>query len=170
MTKMDYVKKDYDKTRTMPGSWYLSSYKYKFDLTHMQPFLEKLKEKKLIGLQCQGCNTVSFPPKIICGKCLIKPEKWVPLRETATISTFTIAYQKDENGNIIGSKPVVAVRQDGADTLYTVELSPGFKFEDAYVGMPVKVHWKDNPKGSLDDIAYYDPIEDPTKDMPLRKE
>ena len=136
----------------------------------MQPFLDKLKEKKLIGLQCLGCNNVSFPPKIVCGKCLAKPEKWVNLRETATVATYTIVYQKDEKGEVIGTKPVVVIRQDGADTTYTVELNPKVKFEDVYVGMPVKIHWVDNPKGGLDDIMYYDPIEDPTKDMPLQQE
>ena len=43
---LDYIKKDYIRTRTMPGAWYLSSYKFKFDITHMQPFLKKLKDKK----------------------------------------------------------------------------------------------------------------------------
>ena len=56
---LDYIKKDYVKTRTMPGSWYLSSYKFRFNIAHHQPMLKKLKEKKLIANQCSGSD---FPP------------------------------------------------------------------------------------------------------------
>jgi len=164
---MDYIKKEYDKTRSIPAKWYLTSYKYKYDLRYFDPFLEKLKERKLIGIQCQGCNTVSFPPKLVCGKCLRKPEKWVQLRETGEVATYTMAYHKDEEGNTI-AKPIVAVRVDGSDTLHIVELSPEIKFEDVYVGMPVKIHWADETTGGFEDIAYFDPIEDSTKDLPDR--
>ncbi len=167
--KMDYVKKEYVKTRLMPATWHLTSYKYKYNLMHMKPLMEKLKEKKVIGLQCQGCNMVSFPPKIVCGKCLRIPDKWVSLRETGVISSFTIAYEEDEKGNTI-EKPVITVRQDGSDTTHTVEMNPNIRYKDVYVGMPVKIKWRDNPKGSLDDIEYYDLVDDPTKDMPFRKE
>ena len=169
MTKMNHIKEEHSRTRTIPGNWYLSSYKYKYNITHMQPFLDKLKEKKLIGLKCQGCNSVSFPPKFVCGKCLIKPNKWVSLRNTATIATYTIIYTKDENGKTI-TKPGVAIRQDGADTTFSIKLSPEIKFEDCYIGMPVKIHWAENPKGGLPDIEYYEKIEDVTKDMELREE
>ncbi len=167
--KMDFIKKNFDKTRTMPGKWYTTSYKYTFDLGYFKPFLEKLKERKLIGLQCLGCNTVSFPPKLVCGKCLRKPEKWVQLKETGNVCTFNNNYYTDETGKTV-SRPIIEVRLDGADTMFSVELNPNIKFEDVYVGMPVKVHWADETKGGFGDIAYFDLDEDTTKDMPLRKD
>ena len=45
---LDYIKKDYVKTRTLPGSCYLSNYRYKYNISHLQPFLRKMKEKKLM--------------------------------------------------------------------------------------------------------------------------
>ncbi len=165
-----YVKKEYIRTRTMPGSWYLSSYKFKFNITHMQPFLEKLKEKKLVGLQCSSCNRVFFPPKFVCGKCLVKPDRWVDLRDTGRVASFTVAYLKDpETGDII-EKPVVLIQHDGADSVLMTQLNPDVDFKDTYIGMPVKAHWSENPSGSLMDIEYYDPIEDNAKDLDLRKE
>ena len=97
---LDYEKKSYIRTRTMPGNWYLTSYNFKFNLTHMKPFLDKLKQKKLVGLKCPGCNRVFFPPRLVCGKCLIKPDQWVDLRETGQVSTFAIAYLKENPINI----------------------------------------------------------------------
>ena len=166
MSKLEYVKKEYEKTRRMPGKWDLSSYRYKFNITHFQPFLSALKEKKLIGLKCRSCNTVSFPPKLVCGKCLVRPDLWVSLRETGVVATYTINYGKDDNG-AVKTFPVVAVRQDGADTTYLIELNPNIKFEDVYIGMPIKIKWKGKTEGNLADIHYYDLIEDSTKKMSL---
>lgn len=71
--QLDYVKKEYVKTRTMPGNWYLASYTYKFNITYMKPFLEKLKEKKLVGLECSSCNRVFFHPDMCVGNASLNP-------------------------------------------------------------------------------------------------
>ena len=168
--QLDYVKKEYVKTRTMPGNWYLASYTYKFNITHMKPFLEKLKEKKLVGLECSGCNRVFFPPRYVCGKCLVKPDRWVDLRDTARVATFTITTMKDPDTGEVREKPVVCVRQDGSDTTFMVDLNPEIDYKDTYIGMPVKVHWKEETTGSLTDIEYYDLAEDDAKDLGLRKD
>ena len=167
---LDYVKKDYKRTRTMPGNWYLSNYKFKFNITHIQPFLKKLKEKKLIGLKCPGCNRVFFPPRYVCGKCLIEPDQWVDLRETGQVSSYAIAYLKDPETGEIREKPMVLIRQDGADTTEMGELNPEVDFKDTYIGMPVKIHWAGNITGTLGDIEYYDLVEDDTKDLEISKE
>jgi uncharacterized OB-fold protein len=166
---LDYVKNKYVRTRTMPGTWYMTSYNYKFNISHMKPFLDKLKEKKLVGLKCPGCNRVFFPPRLVCGKCLIKPNQWVDLRETGQVSTFAIAYLKDPESGEVQEKPMALIQQDGSDTSYMAELSPEIDFKDTYIGMPVKVHWVDEPHGGLDDIDYYEPISDDAKDLELRK-
>ena len=162
---LDYIKKDYIKTRTMPGSWYLTSYKFKFNITHMQPFLEKLKEKKLVGNQCSGCNRVFFPPRLVCGKCMLKPDKWIDIRDTAKVSTYAIAFLKDKETGEIQERPMVLVHHDGADTASIAELHPDVDVKDTYVGMPIKAHWRDEVTGGLMDIEYYDPFEDDAKDI-----
>jgi uncharacterized OB-fold protein len=167
---MEYIKKDYIRTRTMPANWYLSSYTFKFNITHMKPFLEKLKQKKLVGLQCSSCNRVFFPPRLVCGKCMVKPDRWVDIRETGKVASFTITYLKDPETGEILERPIVCAQLDGADTSYPAQLSPGFEFRDTYIGMPIRVHWADEIQGGLMDIEYYDPIEDDAKDLELRKD
>ncbi len=162
---MDYIKEEYIKTRTMPANWYLSSYKFKFNITHMQPFLEKLKQKKLVGLQCSSCNRIYFPPRQICGKCLVKPDRWVDLRETGRVASFTITYLKDpETGKII-ERPIVCAQLDGADTSYPSQLNPDIEFKDTYIGMPIKVHWAETLQGGLMDIEYFDAVEDDAENL-----
>ncbi len=167
---MEYVKKTYIKTRTIPASWYLNSYYYKYNVTHLQPFLAKLKEKKLVGLQCSNCNRVFFVPKLVCGKCLVKPDRWVDLRDTATIASFTITYIKDPETEEIVQKPIVLVRHDGCDTTHLVEMAPEVLHKDVYIGMPVKLRWQEETVGSLNDMLYYEPLEDKAKDLDLRKD
>jgi uncharacterized OB-fold protein len=135
----------------------------------MRPFLDKLKQKKLVGLKCPGCNRVFFPPRLVCGKCLIKPNQWVDLRETGRVSTFAVAYLKDPESGKVQEKPMVLVQQDGSDTSYMAELSPDIDYKDTYIGMPVKVHWVEDPKGGLDDIEYYEKINDDSEGLELRK-
>ena len=167
---MEYVKKDYVRTRTMEANWFLNSYRYKFNITHLQPFLEKMKEKKLVGLQCSNCNRVFFGPKLVCGNCLIKPDRWVDIRDTATVSTYTITYVVDDDTGEVVEKPIVLVQHDGSTTTWMAELSPETKFQDTYIGMPVKAKWRDVTEGNINDIEYYEPLDDKAKDIPLRKD
>ncbi len=167
---LDYVKKDYVETRKMPGNWYLSSYQYKFNITHHQSFLKKLKDKKLVGNKCSACNRVFFPPRFVCGKCLVKPDQWVDLRDTGQVSTYTIVYLKDPETGEVLEKPVVMVQQDNCDTNYMAELQSYIDFKDTYIGMPIKVHWAESTNGNLKDIEYYDLIEDDSKDLDVSKD
>ena len=167
---MGYIKKEYPRTRTIPASWYLSSYKYKFNITHMKPFLDKLKQKKLVGLQCSSCNRIYFPPRQICGKCLVRPDRWIDLRETGRVASFTATYLKDPETGEVLERPIVCAQLDGADTSYPAQLDPDIEFKDTYIGMPIKVHWAENIKGGLMDIEYYDSIEDSAKDLQPKEE
>ncbi len=163
--KLEYDKKEYDTTRTMPGSWYLSSYKFRFDLSHFQPWFDNLKKKKLVGLQCRSCNRVFFPPKLVCGDCFIKPDLWVDVRETAQVATFSITYEKNPQTGEVTEKPIVCIRHDGTDTSFLGQLSSEINFKDSYVGMPVKLKWADETHGNISDLECYEPIEDNAKEL-----
>ena len=161
----DYVKKDYVRTRSMPAAWYLSSYTFKFNVTHMQPYLKKLKEKKLVANRCSGCNRIFFPPRQVCGECLLIPDRWVDVRETANVSTYAIAYIKNPETGETEEKPMVIVQHDGTHTSYLTQLAPDVDVKDTYINMPIKVHWNEERTGGLMDIEYYDKMEDNAKDI-----
>ena len=50
---------------------------------------EALKENKLLGLKCQGCGTVTVPPKMVCRKCTSPNMEVVELTGKGKIQTFT---------------------------------------------------------------------------------
>jgi hypothetical protein len=156
----DYEKKQYKKTRTMPGAWYLSNYKYKFNLSRMKIMLRGFKEGKILGVKCRSCNHVSFPPKLICGRCLVMPDQWVTLPDTGSVATGSGTPKTNKETGEVVIEPVILVRQDGADTVWIHNLPENYSFHDVYIGMPVKVHWAVEKQGLWSDIEYYDPIED----------
>ena len=160
----DYIKNRYEKTRTMHGSWYLSSYRYKFNLSRTKVFLKGLKEGKIFGLKCRSCNTVSFPPRLICGRCLVKPDQWVLLPETASVATGSATYEEDDKERE-RPFPVLAVRQDGSDTVWVHNPPDDYDFNDIYIGMPLKVAWAEERKGLWMDIDHYEPLPDPANEI-----
>ncbi len=160
----EYVKKQYKRTRTLTGYWYLINYKYKFNLSRTKVFLKGLKKGQVLGLKCRSCNTVSFPPRLICGKCLVKPDQWVRLPETGTIATGSATYEADDK-NRERPLPVIAVRQDGADTIWLHNITKGIDFHSIYIGMPVKAVWAEEKTGSWFDIDHYEPIDDPAREL-----
>jgi uncharacterized OB-fold protein len=162
MVRLEYIKKQYPRTRRVHGNWYLSSYTYKFNVKRINECLEHFRKGELVGLKCRSCNTVAFPPRLICGKCLRMPDEWVHLRETATVATFSATYDKEAIDKPI---PVVAIRQDGADTTWLANLPQNYDFFKVYVGMPLKAKWAKEKKGDFSDIEYYEPIEDPSVEM-----
>ncbi len=160
----DYVKKQYKRTRTLHGNWYLMNYRYKFNLSRTKVFLKGLKKGHVLGLKCRSCNTVSFPPRLICGRCLVKPDQWVRLPETGTIATGSATYDTDDK-NRERPYPIIVVRQDGADTVWLHNITKGIDFHSIYIGMPVKAVWAKEKTGSWYDIDHYEPIEDPAVEI-----
>ena len=123
--------------------------------------LRGFKQGKILGLKCRSCNHVSFPPRLICGRCLVKPDQWVTLPDTASVATGSASFRTNP---ITGEKemaPVIAVRQDGSDTVWVHNLPDDFDFFKVYIGMPIKAHWAEEKQGLWNDIEYYDVIEDP---------
>ena len=159
-----YEKHTYVKTRTLKANWYLGSYRYKFNLKRTRVFFEGLKKGVLLGLKCRSCNTVSFPPRLICGRCLVMPDQWVRLPETGSIATGSATYDEDDKERE-RPYPVVAVRVDGADTVWLSNLPEEFDFKSVYIGMPVKVKWAEPKTGQWSDIAMYEPIPDPAVEL-----
>lgn len=60
-------------------------YKLTFD-----QYQQGLEEGKFLGLQCNGCNTVTFPPMGVCRSCSGTDLKIAEIRGEGTIRTFTV--------------------------------------------------------------------------------
>jgi len=59
-----------------------------YKLTYKE-YSEALKQKKLLGLKCKSCGTVTVPPKMVCRSCASPELEVLELKGTGRIQTFT---------------------------------------------------------------------------------
>jgi uncharacterized OB-fold protein len=110
--------------------WHLKEY------NKISPFFDALSKSKIETTQCKSCNSIQWPPRSICSKCLSEDLKWVEVPKTGKIVGFSKAYI----GLIDGEEaPIVvaAVHLEGGLRILTRII--GAKYEDLRVDLPVKL-------------------------------
>jgi uncharacterized OB-fold protein len=55
----------------------------------IQNYLEFINSKKLMGSQCNQCNTTYVPPRKLCIKCNSTDLKWVEMAGNGKIAAFS---------------------------------------------------------------------------------
>jgi uncharacterized OB-fold protein len=126
-------------------------------------FLEELKNGRIIGRRCNRCQRIIVPPRMFCEQCFVATDKWVFVKDTGTINTFSLSYLDADANRIKDPIPVAVIDIDGA--------SPGVGIlhklgnvdpEKIHVGMKVKAVWKP-PKereGAVTDILFWEPFKE----------
>lgn len=59
------------------------------DQSRIHEFFEKLKEGTLATTKCGSCGNLSWPPRVVCPKCLSGDMKWVTMPSRGKIFAFT---------------------------------------------------------------------------------
>jgi uncharacterized OB-fold protein len=113
-------------------------------------FLEKFKEKKIVGAKC-SCGYVVVPPRVICPQCLKKLsfDNLVELPQRGiVISRTDVKFKMDSAGNYEKAEEIlVAVKLHGANsTLFLKALEP------VKIGDEVEVIWREEREGLPGDI------------------
>ncbi|MEM3670377.1 MAG: Zn-ribbon domain-containing OB-fold protein [Thermoprotei archaeon] len=159
-------------TAIEPKDWSGGRYFFKrdqFDLHYswdsgiaISKFLRGLKQGKIIGRRCNNCGRTLVPPRMFCEECFTPTHKWVEVKDTGSINTFSISYVNNDASRRKEPLPVAVINIDGA--------SPGMGFlhilgevdpDKIHVGMKVKAVWKpaQEREGSITDIRYFKPEE-----------
>ena len=60
-----------------------------YKLTYDQ-YQQGLEEGKLLGLKCNGCNAVTFPPRALCRECNGSDLNITGIEGHGTLRTFTV--------------------------------------------------------------------------------
>lgn len=134
---------------------------YKYSYGGLSRFFREIRDnQKLYATKCKNCARVSLPPRPFCSFCYGDIE-WVPLSGEGTVETYTIQYFS--NSEFVSKVPflVACIKLDGTDGLMVnnVEMDDVNK---AYVGMRVKVQFRELRLGMITDI-YFVPIEEKQK-------
>jgi len=127
-----------------------------------QRFLTQLRQGRLVGQRCPRCRNVYVPPRGSCARCGIPTVEEVPLKDTATVESFTVVHIPIP-GNPIQPPFVVAnLVLDGAH-LSLLHLISGCDNDEVRIGMRVKAVWKDASEWGygMENIHYFEPLDEP---------
>ena len=159
--------KDIDERR-ITYSWWEPMVQYSWGVgLAMSRFLQELKAGKIIGKYCRKCDRVMVPPRMFCELCYTPTDKWVDLKDTGTVETFSISYLDPNAIRITEPILIGVISIDGAAPKHGFMhyFSEFDKPEDLKIGMKVKAVWKpeNEREGSITDIKYFRPLKEGEK-------
>jgi len=124
-------------------------------------FLRGLKEGEIWGKECDGCGRTLVPPRVYCERCFRPTSRWVRLRDTGRVVTYSVPYVNSDASRREEPLIVAVIEVDGASPLMGIlhvlgETTP----KRVRVGMRVRAVWKqpDEREGAITDIRYFRPI------------
>jgi len=122
-------------------------------------FFYELKEnKKILATRCPECKKVFIPPRKTCPDCFIPIGEWLEVGPTGTLITFTVVRYSAQTHPIPAPFAIGIILLDRSDT-GLVHLIGGVEVEKIRSGMRVKPAFKEDRRGNLLDIAYFEPVE-----------
>lgn len=142
--------------------------KYETDLRYVwstgvatSRFLRGLRKGELWGRGCDGCGRVLVPPRMYCEDCYRPTDRWVRLKDTGRVVTFSVAHVNSDASRRKEPILVSVIEMDGASPLMGIlhllgEVPP----ERVRIGMPVEAVWRPDGErtGSITDIRYFRPL------------
>jgi hypothetical protein len=134
-------------------------YRYSMGATTSRFFIEMRDNRKIMGIRCPQCDVVFVPPRTTCGRCFSQLHEWVEVGNQGTLETYTqVRYTTP-------AQPAVApfyygiIKLDGADT-GLAHIVGDLKGQEPRIGMRVQAVFKEERKGNMLDIRYFQPVEE----------
>jgi hypothetical protein len=127
-------------------------------------FYDCLKEGKIMGTKCRKCSRVLVPPRSFCPRCFEDMDEWVEVSHEGVIETWVYVNMPFFAQEIKIPFISAQIRLDGSDSGFThlvagVDLSDLDKVREIVkLGGRVKAVWSKDRKGSILDIAYFEPV------------
>ena len=129
-------------------------------------FLQAIKEGKIVGQKCPVCLRVYVPPRGSCPKDGVATEEEIELPHTGTVESFTINYLPIPGGAVDPPYVSANIILDGSDIAFMHIISE-INHSKVRIGMRVKAQWRSKKewKPSLENIAYFKPLDEPDVDI-----
>lgn len=118
-------------------------------------FFGELKNSgKLIGVKCQKCRKVLFPPQDYCEFCSSAIKDFVEVSPYGVISAVAKVYDIDPKISFPTPYAYILVQLKGADTSF-LHIVRGEDVEIAEIGSPVRAVIKEKREGNILDIERF---------------
>jgi len=124
-------------------------------------YLAELKNGRIVGRQCDKCGRTAVPPRMFCEWCFRPNDRWVILKDSGVVNTFSVSYIAADATRITEPLIPAVIQIDGttgAGILHLIGQADPKKVE---FGMRVQAIWKppQDRTGSILDIKYFKPAE-----------
>ena len=127
-------------------------------------FYDCLREEKIMGTRCRKCSRVLVPPRSFCPRCFEGMDEWVEVSQEGIVETWVYVnmpfFAQELKIPFISAQ----IRLDGSDAGFTHQIA-GIDLSDfdqvrktVKLGGRVKAVWSKEKKGSILDIAYFEPV------------
>jgi len=122
-------------------------------------FLDGLREGRIVGRECRGCERVLVPPRMFCERCFRSSDAWVDVETTGTVQTFSICHVAWDMERLEEPQIPAVVAIDGSDGGF-LHLLGEVGSSQVRIGLRVEAVWRpeDERTGSIQDIAYFRPV------------
>jgi uncharacterized protein len=140
----------------MPYEWSVGLYGSRF-------FEEIMKNRRFIGIKCNGCGKVYVPPRRVCGPCFAELTELVPLSDTGVITAFSVVNYPFIDPNTGSQRPIPYtygyIQLDGADNIFSHIINET-DLSKIRVGMKVRAAFKKpaDMEGNIQDIKHFEII------------
>ena len=122
-------------------------------------FLVRLRDDRTImGMRCQTCDKVFVPPRSTCDVCMADlTGSWVDLKNTGTITGFTIVRYKEPHQPLDPPYAVALIKLDGADTPLA-HVVQSVALDKVEVGMRVEAVFAEKSCATIREIDHFRPL------------
>jgi uncharacterized protein len=125
-------------------------------------YLHGLREGRIMARECLRCRRTLVPPRMFCEQCFRPTDRWVEVRDTGRVNTFSICYIRWDMVKLDEPEIPAVIEIDGASAgmgfMHKLgEVDP----DHVRIGMDVEAVWKSegDREGSILDIRYFRPRE-----------
>lgn len=124
-------------------------------------YLAELKNGRILGVHCRNCRRTVVPPRVFCELCFRPMDEWVPLQDTGTVNTFSLAHVSWDVRRLEQPEIPAVIDLDGTHPPCGIlhllgEVDP----QAVHTGMRVRAVWKPphEREGAITDILYFKPL------------
>jgi uncharacterized OB-fold protein len=120
-------------------------------------FVALRDDGKIMGKTCPDCNAVLFPPRKSCGRCYTRTTDWVELSGRGVIESFTVVRYSEPT--LPEDPPYILgqIKLEGSNGGIT-HIIKGVEPDQVRIGAQVRAVIKEDRKGNIKDIEYFEPV------------
>jgi len=124
-------------------------------------YLAELKNGRIMGVHCRRCHRTVVPPRVFCELCWKPMDEWVPLQDTGTVNTFSLAHVSWDVQRLAQPEIPAVIDLDGTHPACGIMHKLGEVEPQAVrTGLRVQAVWKppEEREGAITDILYFKPV------------